>query len=83
MNDNNGRIIGNHDDIDNFNDINELHASNSHLISGIGVVFLPSVVWNVVFYIISTMLQLFQLKGILSLFSHENPYEHIRNFVDV
>lgn len=68
VNDNIGRIIGNHDDIDNLNDINEPHASDSHLIGGIGVIHLPSAVWNVVFYIMSTMVQLLQLKGIFSLF---------------
>ena len=54
-----------------------------HLMDGIGVIRLPPIVGNVVLHITSTMFQLLKLKDIFDHLDHENPHEHITNFVDV
>uniref|UniRef100_M1DE24 Uncharacterized protein n=1 Tax=Solanum tuberosum TaxID=4113 RepID=M1DE24_SOLTU len=77
VNGSNASQLGNNDDIGNLHDVNEDQLGSACVIR------LPTTVGNAVFYVTNSMLQLLQMKGLFGGLAHEDPYDHIRNFVDV
>lgn len=66
-----------------LNNVNKLQANDPYIMGGISAIQLPPDEGNPVFHIICTMFQLFKLKGLFSGLDHENPQEHLWNFIDV
>lgn len=66
-----------------MNDLEEPYFNDPHLMGCVGDIRLPLAEENAVFHLTSMVLQLLQLKGLLIKLPHEDPHDHLQNFVDV
>ena len=73
----NGSQIGHQDFIGYLNDIKQPHVDDPHLMGGIGAILLPSTERNSLLHIMSSMLQIFKLRGLFSGLENEDAYEHL------
>ncbi|WMV41206.1 hypothetical protein MTR67_034591 [Solanum verrucosum] len=64
-------------------DVGDLNNANEAQLGSVGVIRLPPIVGYVALHVTSTKLQLLQAKGVFGGLDHENPHDHIQNFVDV
>lgn len=69
----NGIQIGQQHHIGNLHDVKKPNAIDYHLMGGNFAFRLQLVEGNAVFHIMSTMLQLFELKGHFNGLTHEHP----------
>ena len=66
------------DSIDDINSVyNPSHAGE------MGAICLPQDYGNVTFEVTSTTLHLLQMRGLYGGLDHEDPHEHVRNFIEV
>lgn len=82
INSSSGTQMGHPDGIGNLSNVNNQNINDPTQMGGIRSILLNPAEGNIVFHIRSTMLHLFQLKGLFGGLAHKNPHEHIRNFVD-
>lgn len=79
------RVIGsnatsNHWKNDDLADLNDV---NVEVLGSLGAIHLTPIVGNAIFLVSGTMLQLLQIKGFFGGLGHEDPHDHIRNFLDL
>lgn len=72
-----------HTQVRNNDDIRHLYEVIEDQLGSACAIWLPPIVGNTVFHVTSTILQLFQRKGIFGVPSYEDPHDHIYNFVGV
>jgi len=56
---------------------------NPTQLGGIGEICLPSTDVDAIFEVMSKTLLLLQMKGLYGGMTHEDPHEHVKNFIDV
>lgn len=64
-------------------DFFDFNHANVDLLGSVGAIRLPRVVGNAAVHVTNTMLQLLQAKCVFGGMDHENPHEHISNFLDI
>lgn len=83
MNESNSGQVGHEEKIGDLSNVNEPNVYDPYLMGGIGLICLPQVKGNDVFHMVSTMLQLFQLKGFFSGFANDDSHEYIIKLFNV